>query len=264
MDVLAVGDAVTRRRPRRGARGDRRRLLPDPLDGAAGGRGASPAASGRRERFAAARRKPGVQRIVYLGGLVPARRAVVATSGERLTSSRSCSIRSPSSIVLRASIVIGARSRSFRFLVRLVERMPVLALPAWRVEPHASPSTAATCSTPRPRGTARAGAGGRSLDIAGPDVMSYAEHDRADRGPHARPAPALSLGVSPTPSRPRRGRGRRRAPGADRAADGGARARLLPRDDRRAAAFGVRLHGSTRRSSARCATGSATRSSAAR
>ena len=33
---------------------------------------------------------------------------------------------------MRASIVIGARSRSFRFLVRLIERMPVLALPAWR------------------------------------------------------------------------------------------------------------------------------------
>ena len=28
--------------------------------------------------------------------------------------------------------MIGARSRSFRFLVRLVERLPVLALPAWR------------------------------------------------------------------------------------------------------------------------------------
>ena len=27
--------------------------------------------------------------------------------------------------------MIGARSRSFRFLVRLVERLPVLALPAW-------------------------------------------------------------------------------------------------------------------------------------
>ena len=38
----------------------------------------------------------------------------------------------PESIAFRASIVIGARSRSFRFLVRLVERMPVLALPAWR------------------------------------------------------------------------------------------------------------------------------------
>ena len=38
----------------------------------------------------------------------------------------------PDSVALRASIVIGARSRSFRFLVRLVERLPVLALPAWR------------------------------------------------------------------------------------------------------------------------------------
>ena len=28
--------------------------------------------------------------------------------------------------------MIGAGSRSFRFLVRLVERMPVLAVPAWR------------------------------------------------------------------------------------------------------------------------------------
>ena len=38
----------------------------------------------------------------------------------------------PEGIALRASIVIGARSRSFRFLVRLIERLPVLALPAWR------------------------------------------------------------------------------------------------------------------------------------
>ena len=38
----------------------------------------------------------------------------------------------PDSVALRASIVIGARSRSFRLLVRLVERMPVLALPAWQ------------------------------------------------------------------------------------------------------------------------------------
>ena len=38
----------------------------------------------------------------------------------------------PDSIALRASIVIGARSRSFRFLVRLIERMPVLLVPAWR------------------------------------------------------------------------------------------------------------------------------------
>ena len=52
-------------------------------------------------------------------------------------------------------------------------------------------STGATCSTParapRPRRRALAG---RSWDIAGPDVMSYEELDRADRRRHARPPPA--------------------------------------------------------------------------
>ena len=49
----------------------------------------------------------------------------------------------PDTVALRASIVIGARSRSFRFLVRLVERMPVLALPAWRTH-RTRRSTSAT------------------------------------------------------------------------------------------------------------------------
>ena len=43
-----------------------------------------------------------------------------------------CSTARPRSVALRASIVIGARSRSFRFLVRLVERVPVMPLPPWR------------------------------------------------------------------------------------------------------------------------------------
>ncbi len=43
----------------------------------------------------------------------------------------------PGSVALRASIVIGARSRSFRFLVRLVERLPVLAVSGVAAQPHA-------------------------------------------------------------------------------------------------------------------------------
>ena len=54
----------------------------------------------------------------------------ISPAGSR--SSGSCSTRYPGSVALRASIVIGARSRAFRFLVRLIERMPVLILPAWR------------------------------------------------------------------------------------------------------------------------------------
>ena len=81
----------------------------------------------------------------------------------------------PEGIALRASIVIGARSRSFRFLVRLIERMPVMALPAWR-ENRTAPidgrdvleylARAATA----PARARRA----QSWDIGGPDVMTYA------------------------------------------------------------------------------------------
>src|SRR4029077_9720599 len=74
----------------------------------------------------------------------------------------------PDTVVLRASIVIGARSRSFRFLVRLVERMPVLALPAWRIH-RTRPIDArdvidmlAAAATVTATATA-----GRSLDVGG-------------------------------------------------------------------------------------------------
>ncbi len=77
------------------------------------------------------------------------------------------------SLALRASIVIGARSRSFRLLVHLVERMPVLALPAWyklRTQPIDARDVTemlAACATTQ--------LSGRSLDIGGPDVLTYGE-----------------------------------------------------------------------------------------
>src|SRR5262249_28360262 len=96
------------------------------------------------ENFAAAAARAGVGRIVYLGGLLPASSAAGndAREAEGARPSRHLASRAeverilleavPESVALRASIVIGARSRSFRLLVRLVERMPVLTLPAWR------------------------------------------------------------------------------------------------------------------------------------
>src|SRR5579859_5336604 len=127
------------------------------------------------ENFAAAARVAGVRRIVYLGGLLgrpdphplsrhlDSRAAVEAILREAV----------PDSVNLRASIVIGARSRSFRLLVRLVERMPILTLPPWRsfrTQPIDARDLiqmllAAACAP----------VGGRSLDIAGPDVLTYGE-----------------------------------------------------------------------------------------
>ena len=84
------------------------------------------------ERFATAATEAGVTRIVYLGGPVPDGAELSEHLASRLAVERILLTACPGSVALRASIVIGARSRSFRFLVRLVERLPILVLPAWR------------------------------------------------------------------------------------------------------------------------------------
>jgi len=150
-------------------------MEPPPQDGGDGA--AFPARElAAAERFAAAARAAGVRRVVYLGGLVPAGAPASAHLSSRLAVERVLLDAVPDALALRASIVIGARSRSFRFLVRLIERMPLLALPAWR-ENRTQPiderdvvellAAAATAALPRGRE--------RSLDVAGPDVVSYRE-----------------------------------------------------------------------------------------
>jgi uncharacterized protein YbjT (DUF2867 family) len=129
------------------------------------------------ETFAGAARAAGVRRIVYLGGLIGAARAD-RVSSRHLTSregvERILLEAIPDSVALRASIVIGARSRSFRLLVHLVERMRVLALPAWR-RYRTQPIDERDVADMLVAAATSAQAGGRSLDVGGPDVLSYGE-----------------------------------------------------------------------------------------
>ena len=150
------GDAVTGEGLDEALRRRARRVLPHPLDGDGRPRTAatSPSATAAPPtRFAAAARRAGVRRVVYLGGLVPAGRRPLAAPGQpaggRADPARR---RARARWRLRASIVIGARSRSFRFLVRLVERLPVLALPGLARAPHAADRRPRRDRVPRPRG----------------------------------------------------------------------------------------------------------------
>jgi uncharacterized protein YbjT (DUF2867 family) len=126
------------------------------------------------ERFAEAATAAGVERIVYLGGIEPEDGARSPHLRSRLEVERILLDALPASTALRASIVIGAGSSSFRILVRLVERLRVLPLPAWRdnrtqaiAERDVIEYLARTPATPA--------AAGRSLDVVGPDVLTYRE-----------------------------------------------------------------------------------------
>jgi uncharacterized protein YbjT (DUF2867 family) len=127
------------------------------------------------EKFAAAAAGAGVRRIVYLGGLVPQDGRLSRHLASRLAVEELLLAAAPESIAMRASIVIGARSRSFRFLVRLIERMPVLALPAWRRNRTQPVDGRDMIEFLARAATASEDLSGRSWDIAGPDVMSYGE-----------------------------------------------------------------------------------------
>jgi uncharacterized protein YbjT (DUF2867 family) len=124
------------------------------------------------ENFANAAREEGVRRIVYLGGLVPAGGPVSSHLASRLEVESILLDTTPGSVAFRASIVIGARSRSFRLLVRLVERMPVLIVPAWRTH-RTRPIDERDVIELLTRAATSEGVAGRSLDIGGPDVVTY-------------------------------------------------------------------------------------------
>ncbi len=204
------------------------------------------------ENFAAAATRAGVRRIVYLGGLTPRRAAAerVATDAD-VEISRHLASRAhvervlldavPDSLALRASIVIGARSRSFRLLVHLLERMPVLTLPAWhalRTQPIDARDVTemlAACATTR--------ISARSLDVGGPDVLTYGDmlSSIADLMLINRPTVTLKVNLTGLTAR---------VAAAIAGEDPelvlplmeGLQGDLLPADDHAAELLGVRLH----------------------
>jgi uncharacterized protein YbjT (DUF2867 family) len=212
------------------------------------------------ENFAAAAASAGVRRIVYLGGLLPSSHAHDASSNtfdrnDRATDPAQASRHLASrehverillgavadSLSLRASIVIGTRSRSFRLLVHLLERMPVLTLPAWHVfrtqpidERDVIAMLLACVTTPL---------SGRYLDIGGPDVLSYGELLARIAAVMLVNRPAVRLGVNLTAVTARVAAAiANEDPELVVPLMEGLNGDLLPADDQAAELLGVRLH----------------------
>ncbi|HEV7936402.1 MAG TPA: NAD-dependent epimerase/dehydratase family protein [Solirubrobacteraceae bacterium] len=149
------------------------------------------------QTFADAARAAGVGRVVYLGGPLPPEQTSIHLSS-RYAVERILLDGVPGSVALRASIVIGARSRSFRFLVRLIERLPIIALPAWRnfrtrpIDERDLVEMLAACAS-------NEYVSGQVLDIAGPETLTYGELVRRITELMMLSRPSIGLGISVTP-----------------------------------------------------------------
>jgi uncharacterized protein YbjT (DUF2867 family) len=124
--------------------------------------------------FAEAARRAQVERLIYLGGLGETGEQL----SEHLTSRRETEealAAGPVPVtVLRAAMIIGAGSASFEILRYLVERLPIMVTPRW-VSTECQPIAVqdvlaylvACLETPETIG--------RTLDIGGPDILTYRE-----------------------------------------------------------------------------------------
>jgi uncharacterized protein YbjT (DUF2867 family) len=124
------------------------------------------------DNFARAAQAAGTRRIVYLGGLIPDDGPASPHLASRLEVERTLLAATPGAVAIRASIVIGAGSSPFRFLVRLVERMPVLAVPAWRTR-RTTPIDERDIIELLARAATSEEVAGQSLDAGGPEVVTY-------------------------------------------------------------------------------------------
>ena len=169
------------------------------------GRGGTDGSFGDRDRvavnnFVRAARAAGVERAIYLGGIAPPPGQRVSPHLRSRLEVEEILLRElPESVAFRASIVIGARSDSFRILVRLVERLRLLPFPGWRRH-----RTAAIDERDAIEYLAHAPlvpeAAGRSLDIAGPDVLSYDQMIRRIADLMGVGRAPLGFGMSQTPA----------------------------------------------------------------
>lgn len=125
-------------------------------------------------RFARAAADAGVERIVYLSGLHPSEEDLSEHLASRVEVGEILLAGPVPAAVLQAGIVLGAGSASFDMLRYLTERLPAMIAPRWlesRIQPIAADEVIhylAGAADLAPEVN-------RTLDIAGPDVLTYRE-----------------------------------------------------------------------------------------
>jgi uncharacterized protein YbjT (DUF2867 family) len=134
------------------------------------------------DNFARSAARAGIKQIIYLGGIIPDDAQLSRHLASRLEVERVLAARGVPVTSLRAGLIVGAQGSSFRMVVRLVSRSPVLLCPHWTrsmTQPVALRDVVRLIDFC----LGRQEMFGRAFDLGGPEVMTYVDLMRrtADR-----------------------------------------------------------------------------------
>jgi uncharacterized protein YbjT (DUF2867 family) len=165
----------------------------------AGGAGFAERERQGARNFAQMASREGVERVIYLGGLGD--ESVSEHLRSRHETARILAAEGPPLTYIRAAMVVGVGSESFRTLRYLAGRLPLMIAPAWLRTLTQPIGIDATIEYLR-RAPEVAASTGREVQIGGPDVLSYGEMlDRmavamGKRAPLKVPVPLLTPWLS--------------------------------------------------------------------
>jgi len=119
--------------------------------------------------FAEAAKEAGVRRIIYLGGLGEGKSKHLRSRQETAEALKSTGL---PMTYLRAAVVLGGGSESFRTVYHLVRRLPVMVTPRWtttRTQPIAADDVVAYLAAAKDLELE----GDRTIELGGPDITTY-------------------------------------------------------------------------------------------
>ena len=122
--------------------------------------------------FAQMAKREGVGRVVYLGGLGDNPRSEHLRS--RHETAEALRAEGPPLTYLRAAMVVGAGSESYRTLRYLVERLPAMIAPSW-LSTKTQPIAIDDVLSYMEQAPLVPESAGREIQIGGPDILSYGD-----------------------------------------------------------------------------------------
>jgi len=126
------------------------------------------------DNFARSAARAGIKQIVYLGGIIPNDAQLSRHLASRLEVERVLAARGVPVTSLRAGLIVGAQGSSFRMVVRLVRRSPVLLCPHW-TRSMTQPVALRDVVRLLDYCMGKKEMFGRAFDLGGPEVMTYVD-----------------------------------------------------------------------------------------